>query len=243
LRVLLAGGDVVHPEAVVNVLEEIDGLTVINGYGPTENTTFTTCHVMTKDNRPDGTVPIGRPVTGTEVFILDDGRQPVRPGEIGELYVAGLGVALGYLKDDPQHSPYFYDKRFSDGLLYRTGDLVRLNEDSLIEFIGRRDRQVKVRGYRISLEEIRACLIELPEVKEAVVGCRKLASGDQLLLAHLQTEKDRTVSIGTVRTHLRSRLPSYMIPDRISTCTALPLTTSGKVDTKAVISNLNESEG
>jgi non-ribosomal peptide synthetase component F len=95
LKVLLAGGDVLRPEVVRAALEQIDGLTLINGYGPTENTTFTCCHVMTRANPPGDSVPIGAPITGTEVFILDDDRRPVVPGRIGELYTAGRGVALG----------------------------------------------------------------------------------------------------------------------------------------------------
>jgi amino acid adenylation domain-containing protein len=241
LRVLLAGGDVLYPDAARRVIDEIEGITLINGYGPTENTTFTCCHVMNKSNRPDGSVPIGRPISGTQVFILNDQRQEVIPGEIGELYAAGQGVALGYLNDDLKQSRFFYDAKLSEGLLYRTGDLVRLNDQKLIEFIGRRDNQIKLRGFRVSLEEVRSCLIEIPEVKEAVVSCQSTAH-DQILVAHLQSEAALRLTPGTVRSHLKNRLPPHMIPDKILISPSLPITRNGKVDTKALMSSSNQQE-
>ena len=233
LRILLAGGDVLYPNAVRRVIDEIEGITLINGYGPTENTTFTCCHVMNRSNRPEGTVPIGCPISGTQVFILNDQRQEVMPGEIGELYAAGQGVALGYLNDDLKQSSFLHDARFSEGLLYRTGDLARINDRGLIEFIGRRDNQVKLRGFRVSLEEVRSCLIEIPEVKEAVVDCQSTAH-DQVLVAYLQSEADLRLTTRDVRRYLRSRLPSYMIPDKITISHTLPITTNGKIDAKAL---------
>lgn len=241
LRVLLAGGDVLYPNAVRRVIDEIEGITLINGYGPTENTTFTCCHVMNRSNRPQGSVPIGRPISGTQVFILNDQRQEVMPGEIGELYAAGQGVALGYLNDDLKQSPFFHDARFSDGLLYRTGDLARINDQGLIEFIGRRDNQVKLRGFRVSLEEVRSCLIEIPEVKEAVVGCQSTAH-DQILVAYLQSEAGLQLTARDVRSYLKGRLPAHMIPDKITISQSLPITTNGKVDAKALSSSFDSQD-
>jgi amino acid adenylation domain-containing protein len=229
LKILLAGGDVLYQKAVVRVIDEIDGITVINGYGPTENTTFTSCHVMTKANRPSGSVPIGRPVSGTEVFILDNDGREVLSGNVGELYAAGTGVGLGYLGDHSSESPFIYNKTFSRDLLYRTGDLVRVNDQGLLEFIGRKDAQVKIRGYRFSLEEVKTCLTEIPGVLEAVVGCEKAISGDQILTAVVQSERDAILSAGTLRAKLKSRLPSYMIPDSIVIRTDLPFTKNGKI--------------
>jgi len=231
LRVLLAGGDVLHPQAVRAVLDEIDGLELINGYGPTENTTFTCCHVMTRANRPEGsTVPIGRPITGTQVFILDEQRREVEPGQAGELYAAGLGVALGYLHTDLAETPFFHDSRFGPGLIYRTGDLVRLNESGVLEFLGRKDSQIKLRGYRISLEEIKARLLEIPAVKEAAVMCQKGEDGDQLLVAYVRADEDQCLDSRAVRKHLSQRVPRYMIPDKISIGAQLPINKNGKID-------------
>ncbi|MFZ6658988.1 amino acid adenylation domain-containing protein [Undibacterium sp. TJN19] len=236
VKILLAGGDVLHKAAVRKVIDEIDGIKLINGYGPTENTTFTCCHVMTSDNKPEETVAIGRPISGTEVFIVNEEGEQVKPGETGELYAAGRGVALGYLNAKPGEGPFFYDRRLSDGLIYRTGDLVRQNQQGFIEFMGRQDSQVKIRGYRISLEEIKAHLIDIPAVKEAVVSCQKSDGGDQLLVAYLQTEEDQELDAKAVRTYLSARVPPYMIPDKISIGTTMPITQNGKVDSKKVFS-------
>jgi len=175
------------------------------------------------------------------VFILNDQRQEVMPGEIGELYAAGQGVALGYLNDDLKQSPFFHDARFSDGLLYRTGDLARINDQGLIEFIGRRDNQVKLRGFRVSLEEVRSCLIEIPEVKEAVVGCQSTAH-DQILVAYLQSEAGLQLTARDVRSYLKGRLPAHMIPDKITISQSLPITTNGKVDAKALSSSFDSQD-
>jgi amino acid adenylation domain-containing protein len=234
LRVLLAGGDVLHAEAVRKVLEEVEGITLINGYGPTENTTFTCCHVMTKANKPNSNVPIGQPITGTEVFVLDEQRREVLPGETGELYAAGEGVALGYLNAPANDAAFLLDERYSQRRMYKTGDLVRRNEDGLLEFVGRRDSQVKLRGYRVSLEEIKARLLEIPAVREVAVTCEKSSDGDQLLIAYLQTEEDHPLEIKTVRTYLKERVPRYMIPDKIAIGTTLPVTQNGKVDHKKI---------
>jgi amino acid adenylation domain-containing protein len=231
LRVLLAGGDVLHPHAVRTVLDAIDGIVLINGYGPTENTTFTCCHVMTRANRPEGgTVPIGRPITGTQIFILDEQRRAVAQGAMGELYAAGLGVALGYLNTDLAETPFFHDDRLSAGLLYRTGDLVRVNELGVIEFLGRKDSQIKLRGYRISLEEIKARLLEIPAVKEAAVMCEEGEDGDQLLTAYLRADEEDGLDAKTVRRHLSQRVPRYMIPDKISVGAHMPINKNGKID-------------
>lgn len=238
LRVLLAGGDVLHPEAVEKVVDNIDGIQLINGYGPTENTTFTCCHIVTRDNKPRSTVPIGTPITGTDIFILDEQMKPVLKGEVGELYAAGAGVALGYLKTDMEHGPFFYDETIASGLIYKTGDLVRVNEQGLLEFIGRTDSQIKLRGYRVSLEEIKARIMEIQGVNEAAVLCHKQEGGDQLLVAYLQTERPDALNTATVRKHLAQVVPRYMIPDKITIGTNLPVNKNGKVDKNQILSTL-----
>ncbi len=236
LKVLLAGGDVLRPNAVRKVLEQIEGITLVNGYGPTENTTFTCCHVMTRANPPAETVPIGRAVRGTEVFILDPERRPVAQGETGELYAAGQGVALGYLNPGSREGAFFRDPALAEGLIYRTGDLVRMNGAGDIEFLGREDNEIKLRGYRISLGEVRASLMAIAGVREAVVTCQKQDGGDQLLVAYLQADQDLGIDARSVRKELAGKVPAYMIPDQITVGTALPINKNGKIDSKKLFS-------
>jgi amino acid adenylation domain-containing protein len=234
LRVLLAGGDVLNAKHVSRVLEHFPHLTVINGYGPTENTTFTCCHVMTARNKPSGAVPIGIPITGTQVHILDEALRPVAIGEVGELHASGAGVALGYLAADAEHA-FFRDARIAPGLIYRTGDLVRQDAAGVIEFLGRKDTQVKLRGYRISLEEIRLRMAELEGVSDVIVARKVLDSGDQLLVAYVQPQEGVRLSVAQVKEKLSEVLPDYMIPDQLVMSAELPITISGKLDRRAIL--------
>lgn len=190
LRVLLAGGDVLNAKFVRKALETIPGLTLINGYGPTENTTFTCCHVMTADNPPQDNVPIGTAITGTTLHILNDELQPVAPGEAGQLYVSGKGVALGYLAtelNEAAQQAFFSNINIANGTIYNTGDLVKALPDGAIEFIGRQDNQVKIRGYRVSLEEIKSHLADIPGVSDVLVLVERYEGGDQLLFAYIKS--------------------------------------------------------
>jgi amino acid adenylation domain-containing protein len=235
VKVLLAGGDVLSPEAINKVLDALPGITVINGYGPTENTTFTCCHRMTAANRPPAhVVPIGKPITGTEVFVLDEKLLPVGQGEVGQLFAAGSGVALGYLQADPEQR-FFRDPRIADGLIYRTGDLVRHNAAGELEFVGRIDNQIKIRGFRVSLEEIELSLLQIAGVVDAIVVPRKEPSGDQLLVAHIEAQHGVDLDLAQVRRHLAKSLPRYMIPDRIVLTAALPITRNGKLDRSSLL--------
>ena len=189
LRVLLAGGDVLNAKFVRKALDTIPGLTLINGYGPTENTTFTCCHVMTADNPPQDNVPIGTAITGTSLHILNDELQPVTPGEAGQLYVSGKGVALGYLAtelNEAAQQAFFSNSNIANGTIYNTGDLVKALPDGAIEFIGRQDNQVKIRGYRVSLEEIKSHLADIPGVSDVLVLVERYDGGDQLLFAYIK---------------------------------------------------------
>ncbi|GAB4185302.1 MAG: amino acid adenylation domain-containing protein [Wenzhouxiangellaceae bacterium] len=234
VKTLLAGGDVLHPGAVKKVLATMPGVTVINGYGPTENTTFTCCHRMTVDNPPKETVPIGVAITNTQVYILDDSRQAVADGEVGELYAAGAGVALGYIDENKNSSAFFEDSTVADGLIYRTGDLVRKNPAGEIEFIGRADSQVKVRGYRVCLDEVRSALLEIEDIRDALVMVEKEKSGDQLLVAYMQIASDKTFNSDESRRILMKTLPGYMIPDKFVARSDLPINSNGKLDRKRI---------
>lgn len=236
LKTLLAGGDVISPRVVDRVLDAIPGITLINGYGPTENTTFTCCHRMTRENRPAaGGVPIGRPISGTEVFVLDESLSPVAVGKVGELFTSGQGVALGYLNGDGAGC-FFRDEKVCPGLIYRTGDLVRENSNGELEFVGRKDNLVKVRGFRISLDGIRQSLLQVEDVVDAVVFARKEEVGEQLLIAYVKRRQGSTLEVAQIRRQLALVLSDYMIPDSIILREVLPITTNGKLDRTLLMS-------
>ena len=245
LRQLVAGGDALSAAHVRLVCEELPQLRLINGYGPTENTTFTCCHLITLDSLNGGTVPIGRPIPNTRVYILDAERKVVAPGVVGELYAAGDGLALGYLNAPELNAQKFCDHIFETGLserLYRTGDLARYRSDGVIEFLGRADTQVKVRGYRIELAEIEHALESSPLVRSAVVSVRTdwVAAhdtpGDKRLAAYIVPAQsgDPIPLLEAVRKHLQERLPEYMQPAAIVVLENLPHTLNGKVDRRAL---------
>jgi amino acid adenylation domain-containing protein len=234
VKQLLAGGEALSVAHVRKYLEGIGEHRLINGYGPTENTTFTCCHVMTADSRIGQTVPIGRPISNTRVYILDAHQQPVPVGVVGELYAGGAGLSRGYLNQPELTAEKFVADPFNAGeRLYRTGDLVRYTSEGVIEFQGRIDSQVKVRGYRIELGEIETTLSEHPAVKETVVLAREDTPGDKRLVAYV-VGKGEAPAASDLKEHLASRLPSYMLPAAFVTLEALPLTENGKVDRKAL---------
>jgi len=188
VRQLLAGGETLSPSHVCRMLEVIGKNRLINGYGPTENTTFTCCHVMTAQSRIERTVPIGRPISNTRVYVLDRHLQPVPVGVPGELYIGGDGLAREYLHQPELTAQKFILDPFSaeaGARLYRTGDRVRYLPDGNIEFLGRIDHQVKIRGFRIELGEIEAGIARHAAVREAVVLAREDVPGDKRLIAYV----------------------------------------------------------
>jgi amino acid adenylation domain-containing protein len=234
VRQLLAGGDVLSVPHVQRVLTELPDTTLINGYGPTENTTFTCCHRMRGGERPDGPVPIGRPISGTEVRVLDGQRLPVPVGAPGELCAGGDGLARGYFARPELTAERFVPDPFGapGSRLYRTGDIVRWRPAGTIEFLGRIDHQVKIRGFRIELGEIEAALTADPRVRDAVVMAREDVPGDKRLVAYVAA--DEAVTQGELRDLLRGRLPDYMLPSVFALVDTLPLTPNGKVDRRAL---------
>src|SRR4051812_41198364 len=170
LRQLLAGGDVLSPPHIVKALRALPGCRLINGYGPTENTTFSCCYTVPRDYDGSGSLPIGKPIRRTEALILDESLQPVPVGTEGELHVGGAGVALGYLKRPELTAERFIrHPRDPQSILYKTGDRVRMRADGNIEFLGRQDRQVKVNGKRVELDEIEARMRATGLVQDAAV--------------------------------------------------------------------------
>jgi amino acid adenylation domain-containing protein len=237
VRQLLAGGDVLFVPHVKRVLEQLDGCCLINGYGPTENTTFTTCYPMTDVSAPGSSVPIGRPIANTQVYILDAQLQPVPIGIAGELYTGGDGLARGYLNRPELTAEKFIPDPFSEdpaARFYKTGDLARYLPDGKIEFLGRIDHQVKIRGFRIELGEVESVLGRHPAVEEAVVIAREDVPGDKRLVAYVVASHEPTPTFSELRSFLEEKLPDYMIPAAFVPLDAMPLTDNGKVDRRAL---------
>jgi amino acid adenylation domain-containing protein len=236
LRQLLAGGDVLSVPHVRRVVEELKDCRLINGYGPTENTTFTCCYPLKDLAKVNGSVPIGYPISNTAVYILDAWMNPAPIGVPGELYIGGDGLAHGYLDRPELNAERFVRDPFSTGSgarLYKTGDLVRYRATGEIEFLGRIDNQVKVRGFRIELGEIESALAEHASVREAVVVARK-DEGDKHLVAYLTAREGRELIVDELRGFLQQKLPDHMVPSVFVVLESLPLSPSGKVDRRAL---------
>ncbi|KOY63119.1 hypothetical protein AM629_05190 [Photorhabdus heterorhabditis] len=235
LRMLLVGGDALDPHVIAQVLRHNPPQQLLNAYGPTEGTTFTTTYRI--ESLPEGTIsiPIGQPIANTRVYLLDTDGQPVPLGEVGEIYVGGDGVACGYLNRPELTAERFLTDPFSDSpgaRMYRTGDLARYLPDGNLEFLGRNDQQVKIRGFRIEPGEIEAGLVEYPTVHEAVV----LALGDgqdKHLVAYVLAQAEDGLA-AHLRDHLSARLPDYMIPVAFVCLDEFPLTPNGKLDRRAL---------
>ncbi|MFI6348024.1 amino acid adenylation domain-containing protein [Streptomyces sp. NPDC050560] len=231
LRHLMTGGDVVPHEHVRRALVDHPGLVVSNGYGPTENTTFTTVHQVRDPAAVDGPVPIGTPVPGTRVYVLDERARLLMPGAVGELYIGGEGLAAGYLKDAEETARSFgFLSPDVPERLYRTGDLVRIDQDGRIHFLGRADDQVKVRGHRVRLHVISEALTAVDGVEESVVTVTEGDSGDKRLMAAVRLTPGAGVSPAELRSRLCGLLPSYLVPALWAVVDRLPVTANGKVD-------------
>ncbi|MCP4661437.1 MAG: amino acid adenylation domain-containing protein, partial [bacterium] len=241
VRQLLAGGDVLSAPHLRRVLAELPDTTVINGYGPTENTTFTCCAPMHRVTEVDDSVSIGRPISGTRVHVLDRELRPVPAGIFGELLIADDGLARGYFDRSALTAEHFIPNPLGPhpgARLYRTGDLVRTLFDGRIEFLGRRDFQVKVRGFRIELGEVEAVLGAHPQVQESAVVVRDDTVGKRpvgkRLTAFVVARVEPAPAVAELRRHLRETLPDYMVPAVFVPLDSLPLTPNGKVDRAAL---------
>ncbi|MEU8926483.1 non-ribosomal peptide synthetase [Kitasatospora sp. NPDC048545] len=232
LRTLAVGGEVLSPEHAGAVLRAFPWLELVNVYGPTEATTFTTLHWVTQADCA-GAIPIGRTFGGARALVLDEQLAPVAPGTVGELWIAGDRLALGYL-----NRPELTAERFRElpdvGRAYRSGDLVRQLPDGTLEFHGRTDEQVKLRGFRIEPGEVEHALLRLPEVAEAAVVVRHAGQPDAALTACLVLADGAGPAAGTLRDRLAERLPAHLVPTAWTVLDALPLTGSGKVDRRAL---------
>ncbi|WP_285401703.1 polyketide synthase [Luteibacter sp. ME-Dv--P-043b] len=232
LRTILVGGEALSVPHVRKAYAALPDTRLVNGYGPTECTTFATTYAIPRDLPDDGTaIPIGRPVGATVLRVVDGHGVAVTPGVVGELYIGGPGVARGYLGRSELTAERFLPS--DRGTLYRTGDLVRELPDGNLAFVGRRDGQVKIRGYRIEPGEIDVALRALPGVVAAVVAAREDTPGDTRLVAYYVTQ-DSTVTARTLRDALALTLPEYMLPATWKRLDALPLTDNGKLDRHAL---------
>src|SRR6202034_2348414 len=227
LAVLVLAAEPCPPELVKRWA---NGRVVINGYGPTETTIYASISApLTADAT---VVPIGSPVPGAALFVLDELLKPVPPGVVGELYVAGHGVGVGYWRRAGLTGSRFVACPVGapGQRMYRTGDLVRWGADGQLRYQGRADEQVKIRGYRIELGDVQAALSALPGVEQAVVIAREDRPGDKRLVGYVTG----TAEPATARAVLAERLPAYMVPAAVVAIDALPLTVNGKLDTRAL---------
>jgi amino acid adenylation domain-containing protein/non-ribosomal peptide synthase protein (TIGR01720 family) len=235
VREVWTGGDVVPGAAVRRILDVCPGLVVVDGYGPTETTTFATNYTMSVAKRVPDVVPIGRPQDNMRAYVLDGALRPVPIGVAGELFLAGAGLARGYLGQPGLTAERFIACPFEAGeRMYRTGDVVRWTADGVLEFLGRADEQVKIRGFRIELGEIEAVLAEHADVDEAVVMALEDPSNVRRLVAYVVAATGAAVEFSELRIHLASELPDYMVPSVFVVLEKLPLTRNGKVDRRAL---------
>lgn len=243
---LIAGGDVLSPLHVETLLAKAAHFKLINGYGPTENTTFTCTYSMTGSLSFETSVPIGRPIANTSAYVLDSEMRLAPRGAWGELYTGGDGVARCYFNRPDETAASFVPDPFSaepGARLYRTGDRVRHLATGDIEFGGRLDQQVKVRGFRIEPQEIESALCQHEAVANCVVIAREDVPGDQRLVAYI-VPNENLIGSDDLRNYLNKKLPQYMIPTTFVTLAELPLTTSGKVDRQALPApELDRAEG
>ncbi|GHE78624.1 hypothetical protein GCM10014715_37340 [Streptomyces spiralis] len=232
LRTLLAGGDVLSPGHVRRLRSAAPGLELVNGYGPTEATTFSLCHRIAPDEEFPRSVPIGRPVQNAAVELRDDSGSVVPDGDTGELWVAGAGVSLGYWRR-PELTAERFVPDASGRLWYRTGDLARRRpEDRVVEFLGRADGQIKLHGHRVEPGEIEHALARHVSLRQAAVAVRTNHLGEDRLVAWVTADgpPDRRA----LRSFLRERLPGYMVPAVFLHVEELPVTKNGKVDRRAL---------
>ncbi|MGW0788750.1 amino acid adenylation domain-containing protein [Streptomyces sp. NPDC002911] len=236
LRLAASGGEAAAPGVLQRIAATHPGTAFFNVYGPTETTTFATRHRVRSGDAPDGVPPIGRPLDGMRAYVLDAAMRPVPPGAEGELYVAGTGVARGYLGRFGLTATRFVADPFAGtgARMYRTGDLVRRGSDGTLHYIARVDQQIKLRGHRIEPAEIEAVLRADASVRAACVLVREDLPGDRTLTAYVVPAPGHTADPELLAAHVGRQLPTYMVPAAIQSLVALPLTPNGKLDRSAL---------
>ncbi len=246
VRQLLAGGDVLSPARVRQLLARRVARRaagrLVDGYGPTEATTFTCCHVLRGRELPEASVPLGRPIANTRIQLFDRHLAPVPLGGPGEIWIGGDGLARGYFRDPASTADRFRPDPYpptgeAGGRLYRTGDLARLLPDGRLDFLGRTDSQVKVRGFRVEPAEIEAALSAHPAVRQAAVLAEEVTSpaAGRRLAAYLVVDPERPPRSPELRAFLRDRLPDYLVPAVFRRLDEIPLSVNGKVDRRTLL--------
>ncbi len=225
VRQVMTGGEAASPAHVRLLLDRHPGIRLVNGYSPLENTIFTLCHHVTHADLERRSIPVGRPLAGKQVYVLDEWLRPVPPGTPGELYMAGIGLAFGYLGRAAATAERFVACPFG-GRMYRTGDRVRQGTDGVIEFLGRVDDQVKIRGFRVEPGEVAAALHDHPDVRQAEV----VVIDGQRLAAYVVGAVDASA----VRAFAATRLPDHLVPSAYVVLDELPRTPNGKLDRAAL---------
>jgi len=238
LRDVMASGEALPPEVVAEFHRRLPRARLHNLYGPTECAVDVTFWPCPPSAEPPAVVPIGRPVSNTQMYVLDARGEPAAIGVAGELHIAGTQVGLGYHRRAELTAERFVHDPFArarNARMYRTGDKARWRPDGTIEYLGRLDFQVKIRGFRIELGEIEATLAKHPSVREAVVVARDEASGERRLVAYVVASgAGETATVAALRAHLLETLPEYMVPAAFVWLPALPLSSNGKVDRRAL---------
>jgi len=231
LKKIFVGGEALPASLVASLRQSFSG-ELYNMYGPTETAIWSTVHLVQEQR---SSIPIGKPIVNTQVYVLDSCNQPVDIGVIGDLLIGGDGVVRGYLSRPELTAERFIDNPFrKDGKLYRTGDLARFLPDGNLEFLGRADFQVKIRGFRIELGEIEATLEQQPGVQQAVVVAREDQHGDKILVSYFVAKPGKSVNPVLLRDALEAALPDYMVPTHFAQLENLPLTANGKIDRNAL---------
>ncbi|HJV53959.1 MAG TPA: amino acid adenylation domain-containing protein, partial [Noviherbaspirillum sp.] len=241
LRYLIVGGDKLDPRVIAQVLRRNPPRHLLNGYGPTETTTFATTYEITHVADDAKSIPIGRPIGNTQIYILDRHSEPCPIGVVGEIYIGGDGVAHGYLNRPELTAERFVQNPFSpDGhaRMYKTGDLGYWRADGCIEYVGRNDFQVKIRGFRIETGEIESVLFRHAAVRECAVIARRDPGAEARLIAYVVLA-DTSVGFVQLREYLAAHLPDFMVPAAIVFLPALPLTVNGKLDRAALPGDAN----
>ncbi len=237
LKRLLVGVEPIDEKLLASMMERVPGLAIVNGYGPTETTICATLYDVRPEAARDRNTPIGRPVQNSKIYLLDSSMRPVPPGVRGEIYIGGEGLAHGYFNRPELTAERFIPDPFAaapGGRLYKAGDTARRLGDGTIEFIGRIDYQVKVRGFRVEPGEIEAVLSRHPWVRDSVVIAKGDRTGTKRLVAYVVTNKEKTGSVADLRSFLKETLPDYMVPSAFVTMDAFPLTPNGKLDRAAL---------
>lgn len=236
VKTLLTGGDVLSPKHINMVKVANPNLTVINGYGPTENTTFSCC--FTIDKKYTNSIPIGKPISNSTAYVVSTTGNLNPIGVPGELWVGGDGVAKGYLNNDNLTNEKFIENPFGTGLVYKTGDLVKWLPNGCIDFIGRIDNQVKIRGFRVEIGEVNARIATFPSMKECFTIVNEI-KGEKNICSYIVADKQ--IDIHELKQYLKRNLPIYMIPTYFMQLEKLPINTNGKVDRKSLPTNFKSN--